>query len=172
MPDNFWSDADIIDSYTRRQAIENGVLVQLSGPGYEGNPWVPDMVAEAGFRFPVAMTATVFCRYVAPLEGDGEMLTFPKRPRRDQTIAADRKLWTSKCRRYRVTFSRCCYGPRDERDSRRVLRPTLRPGVWNMGCAVETSKPTRRRKPAPAFPCRWRWSRWAGATGTIRCGGQ
>ena len=43
------------------------------------------------------------------------MLTFPKRPRRDQTIAADRKLWTSKCRRYRVTFSRCRYGPRDER---------------------------------------------------------
>src|SRR5208283_5984242 len=43
------------------------------------------------------------------------MLTFPKRPRRDQTIAADRKLWTSKCRQYRVAFSRCRYGPRDER---------------------------------------------------------
>ena len=43
------------------------------------------------------------------------MLTFPKRPRRDQTIAADRKLWTSKCRQYRVAFSRCRYGPHDER---------------------------------------------------------
>ena len=32
------------------------------------------------------------------------MLTFPKRPRRDQTIAADRKLWTSKCRKYRVAL--------------------------------------------------------------------
>ncbi|MGA7700790.1 MAG: hypothetical protein WCB27_14370 [Thermoguttaceae bacterium] len=43
------------------------------------------------------------------------MLTFPKRPRRDQTIAADQKLWTSKCRQYRVAFSRCRYGPHDER---------------------------------------------------------
>ena len=74
MPNDFWSDADIIDSYTRRQAIEDGVLVQLSGPGYQGDPWVPEMVAEAGFRYPVAMTATTFCRYVAPLEGDGEEL--------------------------------------------------------------------------------------------------
>ena len=38
MPDDLWSDADIIDIYTRRQAIEDGVLVQLSGPGYEGDP--------------------------------------------------------------------------------------------------------------------------------------
>ena len=43
------------------------------------------------------------------------MLTFVKRPRRDQTIVADRKLWTSRCRQYRVAFSRCRYGPRDER---------------------------------------------------------
>ncbi len=43
------------------------------------------------------------------------MLTFVKRPRRDQTNAADRKLWTSRCRQYRVAFSRCRYGPRDER---------------------------------------------------------
>jgi hypothetical protein len=43
------------------------------------------------------------------------MLTFPKRPRQDQTIAADRKLWTSKCRQYRVALSRCRYGPHDER---------------------------------------------------------
>ena len=32
------------------------------------------MVAEAGFRYPVAMTATVFCSYVSPLEGDDEKL--------------------------------------------------------------------------------------------------
>ncbi|MFZ1935813.1 MAG: DUF6573 family protein [Thermoguttaceae bacterium] len=74
MPDELRSGADIIDIYTRRQAIEDGVLVQLSGPGYQGDPWVPAMVAEAGFRYPVAMTATAFCRYVAPLEGDGEKL--------------------------------------------------------------------------------------------------
>ena len=50
------------------------------------------------------------------------MLTFVKRPRRDQTIAADRKLWTSKCRQYRVAFSRCRYGPRDERGLSDVWR--------------------------------------------------
>ena len=54
------------------------------------------------------------------------MLTFVKRPRRDQTIAADRKLWTSRCRQYRVAFSRCHYGPRDER------------GLWTCG-ALNTS---------------------------------
>jgi hypothetical protein len=74
MPGDFWSGADIIDSYTRRQAIEDGVLVQLSGPGYQGDPWIPVMVAEAGFRYPVAMTATAFARYVSPIEGDGEKL--------------------------------------------------------------------------------------------------
>ncbi len=74
MPNDFWSNADIIDIYTRRQAIEDGVLVQLSGHGYQGDPWVPAMVAEAGFRYPVAMTATAFCSYVSPLEGDGEEL--------------------------------------------------------------------------------------------------
>jgi hypothetical protein len=52
MTNDFWSDADIIDIYTRRQALEDGVLVQLSGPGYQGDPWVPAMVAEAGFRYP------------------------------------------------------------------------------------------------------------------------
>ena len=74
MPGDFWNDADIIDIYTRRQAIEDGVLVQLSGPGYQGDPWVPAMVAEAGFRYPVAMTATAFCRYVAPLENETNFL--------------------------------------------------------------------------------------------------
>ena len=74
MRGDLWSDADIIDIYTRRQAIEDGVLVQLSGPGYQGDPWVPAMVAEAGFRYPVAMTATAFCRYVSPLEDDDEKL--------------------------------------------------------------------------------------------------
>jgi len=74
MPDNLWSDADIIDIYTRRQAIEDGVLVELSGPGYQGDPWMLEMVAEAGFRYPVAMTATAFCNYVSPSEGDGEKL--------------------------------------------------------------------------------------------------
>jgi hypothetical protein len=32
------------------------------------------MVAEAGFRYPVAMTATAFCSYVAPLENETNFL--------------------------------------------------------------------------------------------------
>ena len=63
-PNDFWSEFEVIDRYTRRQAIEDGVLVQLSGPGYEGDPWVPEMVAELGYRIPVAITATAFARYV------------------------------------------------------------------------------------------------------------
>ena len=54
----------MIHTYTRRQAIEDGVLVQLSGPGYEGDPWIPKMVADCGYRFPVAMTATAFAKCV------------------------------------------------------------------------------------------------------------
>lgn len=54
----------VISSYTRRQAIEDGVLVQLSGPGYQGDQWVPDMVAELGFKAPMAITATAFAQYV------------------------------------------------------------------------------------------------------------
>ena len=61
---DFWSEADVIHTYSRRQAIEDGVLVQLSGPGYEGDPWVPEMVAELGYRIPIAMTATAFGQYV------------------------------------------------------------------------------------------------------------
>lgn len=51
---------DLISSYTRAQAIEDGVLVQLSGDGYQGDPKFPQLVKEAGFRFPLAMTRAVF----------------------------------------------------------------------------------------------------------------
>lgn len=50
----------VISSYSRRQAIEDGVLVQLSGEGYEGDAWIPAMVAEAGIVYPLALTTAVF----------------------------------------------------------------------------------------------------------------
>jgi hypothetical protein len=60
---------------TLRLAVApEAILVQLSGPGYQGDPWIPAMVAEAGFRYPVAMTTTAFCSYVSPLKGDGAKL--------------------------------------------------------------------------------------------------
>ncbi len=41
--------ADVVYSYTRSQAIEDGVLVDIS-----------ELAREAGFKFPVAVTRTVF----------------------------------------------------------------------------------------------------------------
>lgn len=55
---------DIIYAYTRAQAIEDGVLVDVS--------W---MAKEAGIRFPVALTQAVWYEYVVPsqdLEGFGQ----------------------------------------------------------------------------------------------------
>ena len=45
----------VIYSYTRAQAIADGVLVDVS-----------NMAQEAGFRFPVAITASVWHDYVVP----------------------------------------------------------------------------------------------------------
>jgi hypothetical protein len=54
----------IIFSYTRAQAIEDGVLVDLMQPETE------PLVREAGFRFPIAMTAAAFSEAVAPIDGE------------------------------------------------------------------------------------------------------
>lgn len=60
---------EVISSYSRQQAIEDGVLVQLSGPSYQGDDWMPAMCREAGFRFPIAMTVAAFTACVSPIEG-------------------------------------------------------------------------------------------------------
>lgn len=73
--ENFWGEP--ISVYTRRQAIEDGVLVQLSGPGYEGDAAIPALVAEAGIKFPVAMTVSAFTTLCIPsqkAEEKGESL--------------------------------------------------------------------------------------------------
>ena len=51
----FWDDAEVIHTYTRAQALEDGVLVELD----------PKVVKEAGIKFPVAVTAAVFARCIA-----------------------------------------------------------------------------------------------------------
>lgn len=63
---------DVIHTYSRREAIKDGVLVQLSGSGYSGDDWIPTMCAEAGYKIPIAMTATAFQEFVAPIEGSCE----------------------------------------------------------------------------------------------------
>ena len=47
--------------YSRKQAIEDGVLVDLMQPETVG------LVREAGFKFPVAMTAGTFAATVAEI---------------------------------------------------------------------------------------------------------
>lgn len=49
-----------IYSYTRKQAIEDGVLVDVT-----------ETAREAGFRFPVAVTANVWYDYIVPPEDGG-----------------------------------------------------------------------------------------------------
>lgn len=49
---------DVVSVYTRKQAIEDGVLVDVS-----------ETAREAGIRFPVALSAEVYARYVAVPEG-------------------------------------------------------------------------------------------------------
>jgi hypothetical protein len=47
--ESLWSDADLVDVYTRAQALADGMLVDISR-----------LAAEAGFRYPVAVTAAVW----------------------------------------------------------------------------------------------------------------
>jgi uncharacterized protein DUF6573 len=54
----FWDDAEIIYAYTRAQALEDGVLVDVS-----------EMAKEAGIKFAVALTATVYGKYVEVPDG-------------------------------------------------------------------------------------------------------
>ena len=54
----FWDDAEVISSYTRAQALEDGVLVDVSA-----------IAKQAGIRFPVALTSTVWGQYVEVPEG-------------------------------------------------------------------------------------------------------
>lgn len=59
----------VIYSYTRAQAIADGVLVDLSDPSFTFRPGLP-ILKEAGIRFPVAMTSTAFARTVKDPDTD------------------------------------------------------------------------------------------------------
>ena len=48
---------DVIHTYTRKQAIDDGVLVDVT-----------ETASEAGIRFPVAVTSAVWHEYVVPNE--------------------------------------------------------------------------------------------------------
>lgn len=63
---DFWSHAEIISSYSRAQAIADGVLADISAIR-------PLLVKEAGIKFPVAMTSAAFAKVVAPILGADEV---------------------------------------------------------------------------------------------------
>lgn len=46
VPEGFWDNAEIISRYTREQALEDGVLIDVT-----------ELAKEAGIKFPVAFTA-------------------------------------------------------------------------------------------------------------------
>ena len=61
---SLFENADVIYAYTRAQAIEDGVLIDVS-----------EMAKEAGFKFPVAVTSSVWNGYIEPsekLKGHGQ----------------------------------------------------------------------------------------------------
>lgn len=60
--ENPFDGAPVIYSYTRAQAIEDGVLVDLTA-------WAQ----ETGFKIPVACTCEVWHRYIVPPEGTREL---------------------------------------------------------------------------------------------------
>ncbi len=59
---NPFADAPVIFSYTRAQAIEDGVLVDLS-----------EWAKETGFKTPVACTSEVWHSYITPPKGTPEL---------------------------------------------------------------------------------------------------
>lgn len=53
---------EVIYSYTRKQAIEDGVLVEAPA----------DLCKEAGIKFPVAFTSALWGKWIEPSESDKE----------------------------------------------------------------------------------------------------
>ena len=57
----------VLSSYTRAQAIDDGVLVSLNDPSFTFRPGL-NICAEAGIKFPVAMTIAAFAKTVSELD--------------------------------------------------------------------------------------------------------
>lgn len=62
---SLFENADLVYSYTRADAIQDGNLIDVS-----------ELAKEAGFRIPVALTVAVFERYANWTEADNERQTY------------------------------------------------------------------------------------------------
>ncbi len=58
MPEKPFDESDLISTYSRREMIENGELIDVT-----------ETAREAGIRFPTALTATVWQSYVSVPQG-------------------------------------------------------------------------------------------------------
>ena len=58
---------EVLSSYSRAQAIADGVLVSLNDPSFTFRPGL-NICAEAGIKFPVAMTIAAFAKTVSQLD--------------------------------------------------------------------------------------------------------
>ena len=73
MESNLFDGAPVISRYTRARAISDGVLVDLMQRPTPERPDLDDLaelVRQAGFTVPVAMTAAAFAEAVAPIDGE------------------------------------------------------------------------------------------------------
>ena len=92
-----FTEADLVYSFTRQDAFDEGMLVDASA-----------IAAEAGFRVPLALTDTVWAECVAWPEGTkgagvrarkagcGMWSTWPGRPRGGRGRAGE-PVWSSRC---------------------------------------------------------------------------
>jgi len=55
----FWDDAEAVYTYTRQQAIQDGVLVDMDQGAFK------DLAREAGYQWPIAMTRAAYEHHVA-----------------------------------------------------------------------------------------------------------
>ena len=58
-------------------------------------------------------------------------LRWPPRPKRDDTMVARRRIWTTKCKRYRVVHSHIIYGEGSIPDAYQAMSFDPHYGNWN-----------------------------------------
>lgn len=107
----FWDDAEVISSYSREQALEDGFLVDVS-----------DAASEYGIRLPVALTSAVYADCVAWNATDSKRQTYQDQSGRlrDVVCMAAMRMRVAKARNENAdtVCYRVCRVPRGGRATR------------------------------------------------------
>ncbi|HUZ96281.1 MAG TPA: DUF6573 family protein [Edaphobacter sp.] len=119
--DSIFATAELISSYTRSQAIEDGVLIDMTQEPFGR------LSREAGIRWPIAMTAAAFQAFVAVSDARGhacqdirgrwwDVVCMFRRTR--QEVSPTEARWTLQVRdpdgRTRKKSLKCVSGPSDD----------------------------------------------------------